>query len=77
MKIVNFMVLHKLDIIFIQEHNVKDVSVLHSLNKHFHITFNPSQNLKGGTAICIDKRLPIEVISTDMDVEGQIVGLRI
>ena len=46
-KLISLARYHVIDILLIQEHNVKDVSVLHSLNKHFHITFNPSQNLKG------------------------------
>ena len=75
-KLISLAQYHKFDVLMLQEHNVKDILNLHVLNNYFEIILNPSHNLKGGTAICVDKKLPCEVISTDMDAEGQIIGIR-
>ena len=77
MKLVSLAKYHKIDVLLIQEHNVKDVKTLNHLSSYFEIILNPTNNIKGGTAIFICKNCPFEVISKDLDVEGQIIGCKI
>ena len=49
---------NKIDIMFIQEHNIRDMNnVCKELNDQYYILLNLSIAHKGGTAIIIDKKL--------------------
>ena len=77
MKVVSLAMYHKIDILMMQEHNVKDISGLQYLSNFFDIVFNATLNLKGGTVICINKSSGIKLLSKEMDTEGQIIGVRV
>ena len=68
------MILHKLDIIFIQEHNIKDGNRLEYLEKYCKILINYSQNLKGGVAILINNVSNVDVLNSETDVNGLVIS---
>ena len=77
LQFIDFVKYHRIDIIFLQEHNIKDRSKIEELDKKFHISINLSINLKGGTAILIDKRLPIYIINEEKSADSRLISLRI
>ena len=58
-KLHSFSSYNKIDILLIQKHNVKSLTVLDYLATYFKIILNPTIFLKGGIAILIDKKLDI------------------
>ena len=77
LQFIDFVKYHKIDVIFLQEHNIKDRSKINEIDKKFHVFINLSINLKGGTAILIDKRLPIYVINEEKSADSRLISLRI
>ena len=77
LQFIDFVKYHKIDVIFLQEHNIKDRSKINEIDKKFHVFINLSINLKGGTAILIDKRLPIDVINEEKSADSRLISLRI
>ena len=53
----NFIIQHKLDIIYLQEHNIKEDGKCEFLERFYNIIINKSVNLKGGTCILIKRLL--------------------
>ena len=45
----------------IQEHNAKALSSFDFLSTHYNFVFNPTIDLKGGTAIMVNKKLNVEM----------------
>ena len=70
------MYFYHLDIIFVQEHNVKEISQLEYVEKHCDIILNPTFLLKGGTAILFNKKSKVKVLHHEMDVKGHIISVR-
>ena len=55
---------HKIEILLIQEHNIRNVDVICQELKDFcYIIINPAVAHKGGTAIFIDSRISFNIIS--------------
>ena len=78
MKFVSMANYHKLDIVMLQEHNIKSIRKLEHVSKYYKIFINYTTCLKGGVAILISKRLlPVSVISQESDVEGRVISLRV
>ena len=61
MKLVNYLKEKAIDIILIQEHNIKSIGKIEYLLQHYNTIINKSILLKGGTLILIDKKLPARV----------------
>ena len=76
MKMINLMFLYKIDIFYIQEHNLKDHSKLEYLKKFCEVLINYSNCHKGGTAILINKGSNVDVLSWECDVNGHIVSAK-
>ena len=68
------MFVHKLDIIFIQEHNIKDKNKLEYLEKYCKVLLNYTQNLKGGLAILINNTSNVDVLDSELDVNGFVLS---
>ena len=60
-KLVKYLQEKSIDIVFIQEHNIKCLQKIEYLLKFYNIILNKSILLKGGTLIMIDKRLPARI----------------
>ena len=67
----------KLDVVLLQEHNIKEIRTLEYITKYFDIVLNTSPLLKGGTCILIRKNKNIEIVNQEMDAEGEIIGIQI
>ena len=61
MPLVKYLKEKAIDVILIQEHNIKSMSKIEYLLQHYTVIMNKSILLKGGTLILIDKRLPARV----------------
>ena len=48
---------HKLDIVYIQEHNIREDGKITFLERFYQVIMNKSINIKGGTCILIRKSL--------------------
>ena len=78
LQLIDFVNTHNIDILMLQEHNLKSLDKIHHLfNSYFHIYVNPTINSKGGTAIIIKRSLPITVIDLENSADGRIMSLRI
>ena len=76
LQFIDFVKFHKIDVILLQEHNIIDWSKVEEISKVFHTFINFSINLKGGTGIIIDKRLPIYILNEDKSADSRILSLR-
>ena len=66
---------HKIDIILLQEHNIRNKDNISSkLNDKYFIIINLAINHKGGTAIVIDKRLDYKVKNYEMSANSRIIS---
>ena len=68
---------YKIDILCLQEHNVKDRNRMSYLEDFFDIVVNEPVPFKGGTAFLINKRSNVEIVSVEKDEEGQITLIRV
>ena len=59
----DFIKQNNLNFICLQEHNIKDKNkLLDMFYEHFDVILNECINLKGGTAILIDKRVGCQIL---------------
>ena len=73
-----YIVFQRLDIIMIQEHNLRNKNLLcKELLDVCDIYLNLSINLKGGTAIFISKKLNYNLISNMMSADSRIISMNI
>ena len=78
LQLLNYIKFKRLDIIFIQEHNLRDKSKLsNDLLKVCDVYINFSIFQKGGTAILINKKVSYNLLSTEMSADSRIISLRI
>ena len=61
MKLVNYLKGKSIDIVLIQEHNIKSLDKIEYLLQFYNVILNKSVLLKGGTLILINKRLPATI----------------
>ena len=77
-QLVNHINYRKIDILFIQEHNLRETKFLcNELLDCCEIFINLSINQKGGTATLINKRLHYTVLSNEMSADSRIISTRI
>ena len=68
--ILKFIKQHNIDILMIQEHNLKSLdNIDEDFAREFNIVINFTINIKGGTAILIKKSLPIKVINVQKSID--------
>ena len=77
MKLHTFVSYHKIDIILLQEHNIKLLSSLDYLLNYYEIVLNPTINIKGGTAVMINKKLDARIISVYKDASSRICMIKV
>ena len=76
-KLIEFCKLNKIDVILIQEHNVRDKKTLcKEFLEYFHVSINLAIAHKGGTGIFINKRLPLEIISCENLANSRIMSMK-
>ena len=70
--------MNNLKIINLQEHNIKDKSKLMSMfHDHFDIVLNESINLKGGTAVLIDKSMGCNILQIEKSPCSRITSVKL
>ena len=78
LQLIDFVKLHNIDILMLQEHNLKSLDNVHEYFKSFfHIYVNPSTNSKGGSAIIINQSLPLSVIDVENSADSRIMYFKI
>ena len=74
----DFIQTNGLNIIGLQEHNLKQEDVLMDIfYDNFHVIINESINIKGGTAILIDKRLTDNILQVEKSSDSRIISAKI
>ena len=76
-KFHSFLSYHKIDIVLVQEHNVKDKSTLDYLLNFYTVILNPTINIKGGTAIMYNKKLELEIVNMYLHPSSRITEVSI
>ena len=78
MSLINFMNFHKIDILLVQEHNVRESNVIcKELNELYHIILNLSIAHNGGTAIFVDRKLNCNIRNYEMSADSRIISLNL
>ena len=74
----DFIKMNNLQIISLQEHNIKDKKNLMSMfYEHFDIVLNECINLKGGTAVLIDKNLGCKILQVAKSPCSRITSVKL
>ena len=77
LKLIDFCKLHKIDVILIQEHNIREKKNLcKEIFDFFHVNINLEISLKGGTAIFINRKLPLDIISCENLANSRIMSMK-
>ena len=67
---------NKIDIVFLQEHNIRDqTNICQELSDQYLVILNLAIAHKGGTAIIIDKKLEYKVINSEMSADSRITSI--
>ena len=78
MSLINYLNYNKIDIVLIQEHNIREENVIcKELSEKFHIVLNLAIAHNGGTAIFIDKRLNCNIRNYEMSGDSRIISLNL
>ena len=75
---INFLRFNKIDIIFLQEHNLRsEESIIPELSDHYIVILNLSIAHKGGTGIIINKDLNVRIKNCEKSANSRIISLNI
>ena len=77
LKLIDFCKFHKIDVILIQEHNIREKKKLcKEILEYFHVNINLAIAQKGGTAIFVNRKLPFEIISCENLANSRIMSMK-
>ena len=77
-QVIGFMKYHRIDILLVQEHNIRDCNAIGSdLNDFCYVTINPAICHKGGTAILINRKLPFHIFSEEKSADSRILSIKL
>lgn len=77
-QIIDFIKYNNVDILLIQEHNIRGPGVIcKELNEFCFVSINYANCLKGGTAILINRKLPFVVLSDEKSGDSRIISMKI
>ena len=68
----SFIIQHKIDITYLQEHNIKEDGKVTFLEKFYTIIMNKSVNMRGGTCIIIRKSFNCTVERIELSADSRI-----
>ena len=78
LQLIDYMKNNKIDILLLQEHNIRYKNKLcNEILDLYHVTINLSIAQKGGTAIIINKKLPVEIINQELSADSRITSIKI
>ena len=69
-----FIIQHKLDIIYLQEHNLREDGKIQFLERFYDIILNKSVNMRGGTCIIIRKSLNCTIERVELSADSRIIS---
>ena len=77
-ELINFMEYNRIDVLMIQEHNIRNENVIcNELKDKYIVDINLAVSLKGGTAILIKRKSPIKVLTSEKSSDSRIISIRI
>ena len=77
-QLIEFMKHNFIDILMIQEHNIRDSVVISKELENFcYISMNNAICSKGGTAILVNRKLPFVILSEEKSADSRIISLKI
>ena len=62
----NFITQHKLEIIYLQDHNIREDGKIAFLERFYYVIMNKSINMRGGTCILIKRILNCTIEMTEL-----------
>ena len=75
-QLINFINFHKIDILLLQEHNIRNMEKnCEELNDACIVELNLAISLKGGTAILINRKSPIQVLCSEKSADSRIMSI--
>ena len=78
MQLLNHAKYYKIDILLLQEHNIRKENILcNEILDAYHFEINYSIALKGGTAIMINKRLPYNIVAVEKSADSRIISVKL
>ena len=76
--LIDFMVYNRLDILLLQEHNIRSENVIcKELDDKYLVIRNLAVSHKGGTAILINRKSPIKLLNSEKSHDSRIISVRI
>ena len=69
-----FMTQHKIDILLVQEHNIREDGKVTYLEKYYKVLMNKSINFKGGTCILIKSNIDCEIERVEMSADSRVIS---
>ena len=77
-ELINFMEYNRIDVLMIQEHNIRNENIIcNELKDKYIVDINLAVSLKGGTAILIKRKSPIKVLTSEKSSDSRIISIRI
>ena len=77
-QLIDFMKHNFIDILLIQEHNLRsDDPVIKDLEEFCHLSLNYAISHKGGTAILVNRKLPFSILSEEKSADSRVITMRI
>ena len=78
LQLIDYMKNNYIDILLLQEHNIRYKNNLcNEMIDAYHVIINLSIAQKGGTAIIINKKLPIEITNQEFSADSRIISINI
>ena len=78
LQLIDYMKNNYIDILLLQEHNIRYKNNLcNEMIYAYHVIINLSIAQKGGTAIIINKKLPIEITNQEFSADSRIISINI
>ena len=71
----NYIVQHKLDMLLVQEHNIREDGKVSYLENYYDVIMNKSINFKGGTCILIKKSTGCEIERVEMSADSRVISV--
>ena len=77
-QVVDFMKFKKIDILLIQEHNIRNFNAIGDVLKDYcYVSINLAVCLKGGTAILISRKLTFHIFSEEKSADSRILSIKL
>ena len=77
LQLIEFMYYNRIDILLLQEHNIRNANVICSeLSDKYIVDINLAISHKGGTAILINRKSPIKLLTSEKSSDSRIISMK-